>query len=270
MKIILIILGIIVGLVLLIWLGMNIQPQPLAPYPGEKGEIVYHPLQEDLPEPVKRFYLEIYGNQVPQIDSVVISGRARMRVNGLTFPGRFRFTHQAGEAYRHYIEATVFGIPLMKINERYLDGISRMELPFGVTEGDPKIDQGANLALWAEGLWFPALFVTDPNARWEAVNDTSAILVVPFEDEEERFDVQFDPETSLLLSMESMRYKGADSPEKILWNNQAQDWGDIDGFFIPVLGAVTWADEGTPWALFTVEELVVNADVSEYIRAVGP
>jgi hypothetical protein len=28
-----------------------------------------------------------------------------MRVGGLSFPGRFRFTHEAGRNYRHYIEA---------------------------------------------------------------------------------------------------------------------------------------------------------------------
>ena len=39
---------------------------------------------------------------------------------GIAFPARFRFIHEAGRGYRHYIEATVFGLPLMKVNERYL------------------------------------------------------------------------------------------------------------------------------------------------------
>ena len=30
-----------------------------------------------------------------------------------------------------------------------------------------------------------------------------------------------------------------------------------------------WFDEGTPWAVFTVEDIVYNADVQEYIRAKG-
>ena len=35
---------------------------------------------------------------------------------------RWRFTYQAGEGSRHYIEATVFGQPVMKVNEYYLTG----------------------------------------------------------------------------------------------------------------------------------------------------
>ena len=30
-----------------------------------------------------------------------------MRLNGLTFPARFRATHEAGRNYRHYIEASI-------------------------------------------------------------------------------------------------------------------------------------------------------------------
>ncbi len=37
----------------------------------------------------------------------------------------------AGHGYRHYIEATVFGYPVMKVNEYYFDGKARMELPEG-------------------------------------------------------------------------------------------------------------------------------------------
>jgi hypothetical protein len=36
---------------------------------------------------------------VPVIESTVISGRAEMRINGITFPGRFRFTHDPGQGY---------------------------------------------------------------------------------------------------------------------------------------------------------------------------
>ena len=270
MKTVFIILGILVGLVLLAWLGLKIMPGPFPEFSGEAGEISYVPLPEDLPQPVERFFKELYGDQVPLIESVVVSGKARMRVNGLTFPGRFRFTHQAGEDYRHYIEATIFGLPLMKVNERYLEGVSRMELPFGVTENEPKINQAANLALWAEAMWFPAILVTDPDISWEVRDENSAILLVPFEDTVEQFIVIFDPETGLLESMQSNRYKEADSQHKTIWLNQALEWDEIDGCQIPATGAVTWADEGTPWAVFTVEELLINAEISNYIRQVGP
>jgi hypothetical protein len=70
--------------------------------------------------------------------------------------------------------------------------------------------------------------------------------------------------------MESMRYKGEDSDDKTLWLNEALRWDAIDGHTIPVVSAVTWFDEGSPWAVFEVEEMAYNVDMYECIRAKGP
>lgn len=166
--------------------------------------------------------------------------------------------------------ATLFGLPVIKINEHYLDGKTRMELPFGVIENEPKVDQAANLDLWGEAMWFPSLYVTDPRARWEPVDDMTAILVVPSGDTEERFIVRFDTGSGLPRLMESMRYKGAGSVDKTLWLNEFLEWSDSGGQRVFAVVVVTWFDEGRPWAVFRVDEFVYNADLTEYIRAKGP
>nr|PZN21520.1 MAG: hypothetical protein DIU80_18960 [Chloroflexota bacterium] len=65
-----------------------------------------------------------------------------------------------------------------------------------------------------------------------------------------------------------MRYRDADG-EKILWIAESRDWCTVCGYTLPASGAATWLDQGRPWAVFTVEDVVYNADVSAYLRARG-
>lgn len=260
--------GIAAVLVGLGWWGLHVKPASFPHFPQHTPPLNTVKLPDNLPAPVERFYHQVYGENLPIIESAVISGQGRLRVKGITFPARFRFTHIAGQNYRHYIETTFFGLPVMKVNEHFLDGRSRLELPFGVSEG-PKVDQGANLALWAEAVWMPAIWVTDPRVRWESMDEYSAVLIVPFAESEERIAVNFDQKTGMMHSLESMRYKEPDSGDKTRWLNEVLEWGALNGNKIALKSAVTWHDEGTPWAIFTVEEIAYNVDVSEYILKTG-
>ena len=264
-------IGVVFAVLVLGWLGLQIKPWPFPAYPGKTPDLKTAPLPAGLPAPVERFYRKVYGDEIPVIETAVIQGRAVIRpFMNITLPARFVFVHNAGKDYRHYIEATLFGLPVLKVNEGYIDGESFFESPMGTYTDDANTNQGANLALWAEAGWFPSLWVSDPRARWEPVDDNTALLYVPFEQGEENLVVRFNPKTGLIDTLEAMRYRepGEGKP-KILWITRNEKGKSIPGTKIKAVGSATWLDQGRPWAVFTLEELVYNVEVSEYIRQRG-
>jgi hypothetical protein len=274
MKFLSILLTVIVGLIVIAWFGLQVQPATFSAFPQATAKLETVPLPAGLPAPVERFYRKIYGDRIPVITSAVITGRATIRpvAAGPAFPARFRFTHLTGQNYRHYIEATWFGFPIMRVNETYLDGKSRQEMPWGTTENSATANQAANLGMWAETMSMPAVFLTDPRVRWEAVDYATAMLVVPFGATQERFVVRFDLETNLVRWMEVMRYKGSDSrAKKVLWITESLPGKTItvSGATFNTVGSATWLDDGKPWAYFTNEDVIYNVDVQEYVRALG-
>jgi hypothetical protein len=236
------------------WAGLKVQPAPF-PAIAEQGQPTTMALPPGLPAPVERFFRRRYGEQVPLIRTAVVTGRGSMRPAGPLFiPMRFRFTHEAGRSYRHYIEATLFGLPVLRVNEWFVEGHGRGELPWATVEHSPRWNQGANLALWFEALqWFPAILLSDPRVRWEPVDEATALLVVPSADQagEERFVVRFDPVSGELQHFEAMRYKGGDG-EKVLY---------IDG---------VWFDDGRPWIKIALDQVALNVDVDTSLAARGP
>jgi hypothetical protein len=264
-------IGVVFTVLLLGWLGLQIKPQPFPAYPEKTPELKTAPLPAGLSAPVERFYRTVYGDEIPVIETAVIQGRAVIRpFMNIPLPARFVFVHNAGKDYRHYIEATFFGLPLLKVNEGYIDGESFFESPMGSYYDDANTNQGANLALWAEAGWFPSLWVSDPRARWEPVDDNTALLYVPFEQGEENFVVRFNPMTGLIDTIEAMRYRDpGEGKPKILWITRNEEGKSIPGTNIKAVGSATWLDQGRPWAVFTMEELVYNVKVSEYVRERG-
>lgn len=271
MKIILIIVCILAALFVLGWLGLQIKPKSFAPYPEKTPELQTMSVPAGLPAPVERFYKTVYGEEIPIIETAVLKGHASISPFGVKLPARFVFVHNAGKDYRHYFEATWLGIPFLKVNEGYLDGESFFESPMGTYYNDPNTNQGANLAVWAEAGFFPSIWLTDARVHWEPVDEQTALLYVPFEDQQENFVVRFDPETGLITTMEAMRYRepGEGKP-KILWITRNGPGNYIEGTKLPASGSATWLDQGKPWAIFTLEEIDYNVDVSKYIRQRGP
>ena len=233
-----ILLFVVIAIILITWIGLRIQPTSFPTLTASSRSANTISLPDTLPAPVKKFYSQIYESEIPEIESAIISGRGTIRIKGIPFPARFRFYHNAGQSYRHTIELTFFGIPIMNVEEYYKDGNARLELPFGTIENEPKVNQGANLALWGEAIWFPSIFISDSRVQWKAVDSDTAILNVPFGQSYQQIIVRFDPESGQPQLLEAMRYKQADDTAKTLWLVETKNWRPINGHTLCSVGNV--------------------------------
>ena len=43
----------------------------------------------------------------------------------------------------------------------------------------------------------------------------------------------------------------------------------IEGSVLGAIGTARWLEQGRPWAIFTIEDIVYNVDVKEYIMQRG-
>lgn len=70
--------------------------------------------------------------------------------------------------------------------------------------------------------------------------------------------------------LRAMRYRAAGDEAKTLWTTEAVQWGTIGEQMMSVVGSATWHDQGKPWAIFTIENVIYNVDLTDYMRAEGP
>ena len=71
--------------------------------------------------------------------------------------------------------------------------------------------------------------------------------------------------------MEVMRFRDSGpQAKKILWITRNVQGKKIEGTKLEAVGSATWLDQGIPWAIFTLEEVNYNVEVSEFIRQKGP
>ncbi len=106
--------------------------------------------------------------------------------------------------------------------------------------------------------------------RWEAIDDETALLRVPFDADTQTLVVRFNPNTGLIDSMEAMRYReaGADKP-KILWITRSEQVPSSRKGKVIASGSAMWLDQGSPWAYFHIESAIYNADVTNYLHEKG-
>ena len=251
------------------WLGLQIKPNPFEPHPeGTTGELDTVELSSDLPEPVYRYFQATLGEQVPRIETAVVWGRGDFSFNGLWTKVRFKSYHDPGREFLRDQEISWFGMPILRGVDAYLGGEGSLNITglFGllnISNSGEKFDQGQNLAMWAEAPYTtPSVLVLKPRVRWEPIDETSAHLIVPFEDSEESLRVEFDFETGMMTSMSGMRYRGQEET-KTPWRGEYSDWRMAHGIQVPHRVVGTWEDWEEPYVILDLEGTEYNVDLSE-------
>ncbi|MDY7092657.1 MAG: DUF6544 family protein [Acidobacteriota bacterium] len=260
----------------ILWVGFQTLA-PEFPPPEESGRgLGRQPLPEGLPQPVDRFFRQIFGgDQVPVMETALVWGRGRFRLGPLWIPMRFRAAYRLGDSFHRLLELTWFGRPVMKGKDRYVNGHGELRVRGWATQdfAGPEVDRAQHLTLWAESVWAPAAWALDPRVRWEAGDDEhSARLTLPWQDEGDELMAHFDAKTGLLQRLTGLRHRGTD-PQRKRWEVQLKGWQSFGSWQpevqIPAVGLVRWRDQLSPYGVFHVEGVETNLDVSAYLPEEG-
>ena len=245
--------------------GFKVQPGPPEPNPERTKDLGTVTVPAGLPEPVYRYFTTAAGPEVPRTETAVAWGHAQLKLpdaeRGMWVPVQWKAEYVPGQAFVREMDVTWFGMKVLRAEDIYVDGRGSVIAGGRVLGAGPHVDQGANMTLWAEGIWFPSVLLTDPRVRWEAVDAQTARLVFPHETEEDSVLYHFDTETGLISEITALRYRDPDQ-EREPWRIEFTAWREFHGIKIPSQLWVTWEEQGQPWAHFTVEGLEYNVDLS--------
>lgn len=244
----------------LAWWGLR-RPAPFPAPVGPSRDMGTVPLPGDLPVPVLRYLRGVLPDPSPRQTSAAVCGVGRIRIGPVWLPLRFRYSLLAGQAYRHEMEVVLWARRLLRAHEQFRQGHARLELPFGTVADSRQVDSAANVALWGEMVWLPAVFVTDRRVRWQDVGQGKAALIVPSPEGEDRLEFAFDAESGLPTAVEALRYRRPKDSAKAPWRVEFQAWGTFRGVRAPSRLSVRWLDEAGPWLRVEVHSVSHNVDI---------
>jgi hypothetical protein len=220
----------------------------------------------DFPDPVKYHLTGTFGEKVPVINTAIVWGQARYKINGLNLPMRFKTHYIPGQHFYRDMEVTWYGRPIIRGYDYYLLGEGRLEANglMNLYHAGEKTNQAQVLSMWAEAMWMPSIFITDDRLRWEEIDDVTARLVFPINGGEESLLARFDKQTGILRYVSGMRYRN-EQENRIPWRVDYSGWTARHGVRIPRKMAASWADQDSPYATYIMEGIEYNVDVSEKI-----
>ena len=142
----LVLLGVLVLVSVIIWLGLRMEPEPLELLQDKEPEFEYAGFAAGLSIPVRRYFELVMGPNAAVMDTAILIGRGKMRLGPLWVPVRFRASYRPGKEFHRMMEILWFRRPVLKGLDTYLDGVGKLVVA-GKAQTGPALDQAQNLAL---------------------------------------------------------------------------------------------------------------------------
>lgn len=218
----------------------------------------------DLPAPVRRFRELALRDGPASFETVVFVTGATMRRPALPpIPLRIRMAHRLGHDFVHDIRIGVRRASFRFGLDAFVGGRGVMRIGPMIDAG-PEFDEGALIAMWGEAMIFPCSWERLDGLRWEPVDDSNAVLVIPHAGAEVRITIGFGA-TGLPASFQADRHKG--HGPKVGWTGTYGDWRRYpSGVLAPGTFTVKWDDEPAPWLEIRIEGIEFDVPVDEEMR----
>ncbi|OGO58014.1 MAG: hypothetical protein A2Z32_06415 [Chloroflexi bacterium RBG_16_69_14] len=235
---------------------MTIEPAPR----------IIEPSRAELPAPVSRWLQVAYPDGVPDVDTLVFEGSARIKRGRMPWiPIHARMHHRLGRDHVADMRIKLGPLTLLRVIDASIAGVGISKVGRTADLG-PQIDQGAFLFLWGEALIYPSSWPYLPGMRWESVNEATVRVHLPFRGGFEVATLSFDRTTGQVVRFEADRYKGARGT-KVRWRGDYLDWRLFDGVLTPGRILVTWLDEPAPWFEMRVERVLADVSIDRALAA---
>jgi hypothetical protein len=216
------------------------------------------------PPPVARYLEVAYPDDAPGLETVVMEGSGRFRRRPLPWiPMRHRISLRPGIDRVSDMTVVIGPMTLMKVLDAYVDGRGITKF-LNTADVGPEIDQGSLHAMLCEALMFPSCWSRIPGFTWEALDDATARLRVPFGDGVEVATVGFDRASGFPSTYEASRFKRVGA--KVDWRVDMLDWRRFGPAVVPARVVVAWADEPGPWLTMRFERATKGEDVCEALE----
>lgn len=256
------VLGGILGLAAIGWIGLKIPPHNY-PYPSRKTEEIGNfTLPDDLPAPVSRHFLAALGITPPQMKTAVVWGHGYYKIAGFWMPVHYRTYFKDGCCYIRETQITWFGFPFFKRTHSYRNGMAFCKVSGlfpSYTTGE-EIKQSHLISMWAESMWMPSILVSEQACRWEAIDEVTAWLIVSSDNDEEPILVRFSPKNGLIEEVIAWRHRCSGGC-RTLWRAIYSHWKPYHGLLLPGEIITSWEDSSA-YTLFKVQGVEFNPKIS--------